>query len=93
MAENVVGIRNLKQNASKMMARVKKGESILVTDRGKPMGKIIPRSSSVLEDLIEAGLATPPTHSLSDIIEGALKTEPSDVPSSAILDELREDRL
>ncbi len=93
MGENVVGIRDLKQNASKVMARVKNGESILVTDRGRPVGKIIPPSSSALEDLIEAGLATPPTHSLSDIVEGALKTEPSDVPISAILDELREDRL
>jgi prevent-host-death family protein len=75
------------------MARVKKGESVLVTDRGRPVGRIVPLSASPLEDLIEAGLATPATTSLNDIVEAVLVAEPSKVPSSVVLDELREDRL
>jgi len=93
MEESVVGIRDLKQNASEVMARVKKGETVLVTDRGRPVGRIVPLASSPLEELVEAGLASPPTSSLGDFLEAALNAEPADIPSSHILDELREDRL
>jgi prevent-host-death family protein len=93
MEESVVGIRDLKQNASEVMARVKKGETVLVTDRGRPVGRIVPLASSPLEELLEAGLASAPTRSLEDLLEAALAAEPADIPSSVILDELREDRL
>lgn len=89
----MVGIRDLKQNASEVMARVKRGESVLVTDRGRPVGRIVPLSPSPLDELIETGLATPPTQSFDGLFDAALHAQPSEVPSSAILEELREDRL
>jgi prevent-host-death family protein len=37
-----VGSRELKNRLGRYMSRVKRGESILVTDRGKPVAKLIP---------------------------------------------------
>lgn len=37
-----VGIREAKINLSKLLKSVQKGREIIITDRGKPVGKIIP---------------------------------------------------
>jgi prevent-host-death family protein len=37
-----VGIRELKQNASSVIRRVANGESVEVTDRGRPVARIVP---------------------------------------------------
>ena len=37
-----VGIREAKINLSKLLKSVQKGGEIIITDRGKPVGKIIP---------------------------------------------------
>jgi prevent-host-death family protein len=37
-----VGIRELKQNASSVIRRVVNGESVEVTDRGRPVARILP---------------------------------------------------
>jgi prevent-host-death family protein len=93
MEENVVGIRDLKQNASEVIARVKKGESVLVTERGRPVGRIVPLSTNSLDELVEAGLATAPTVSLDELLASVPLEEPSGIPSEVILDEIRQDRL
>lgn len=36
-----VGIKEIKNNLSRYLARVKLGEEILITDRGKPVARII----------------------------------------------------
>ena len=40
-----VGIREAKINLSKLLKSVQKGGEIIITDRGKPVGKIIPVSA------------------------------------------------
>ena len=40
-----VGIREAKINLSKLLKSVQKGREIIITDRGKPVGKIIPVSA------------------------------------------------
>ena len=40
-----VGIREAKINLSKLMKSVQKGREIIITDRGKPVGKIVPLSA------------------------------------------------
>ncbi len=56
-------VSELKASASEYLLRVKAGEEVLVTDRGKPIAKIIPlRRSEVASDvhmvqLERAGLA------------------------------------
>jgi prevent-host-death family protein len=37
-----VGIRELKENASALIRRVAAGETIRVTDRGRPVARIVP---------------------------------------------------
>ncbi len=37
-----VGVREAKINLSKLLKRVTQGQEIVITDRGKPVGKIVP---------------------------------------------------
>ena len=37
-----VGVRELKQNASRVMAQVENGESFVVTVQGREVGRIVP---------------------------------------------------
>jgi len=54
-----VGIRELRQNASALIRRVIGGEDIEVTDRGRPVARIVPlRKGSVLNQMIVDGRAT-----------------------------------
>jgi prevent-host-death family protein len=61
MAElNRVGTRELKNKLSEYLRRVKNGETIIVTERGKTIGQIVPVKASIEERLlalVEAGLA------------------------------------
>jgi len=57
MAE--VGIRELKQNASKVVAQAAAGESITITDRKRPVAQMTAILSSRLESLIHQGRARP----------------------------------
>jgi prevent-host-death family protein len=52
-----IGIRELRQNASRYLRLVREGESIEVTDRGEPIAMItpIPKKESVLERLRREG--------------------------------------
>ncbi len=53
------GIRDLKAKLSAYMRRVKKGETIVITERGKPIGRIVPiglTTHDQLNALIDAGL-------------------------------------
>lgn len=42
METTVVGIRDAKINLSKLIKMVRDGNEVLLTDRGKPVGKIVP---------------------------------------------------
>ena len=37
-----IGVRELRQNASKYLARVEKGETLEITDRGRPVALLTP---------------------------------------------------
>jgi len=37
-----VGVREAKINLSKLLRRVMRGQEVIITDRGKPVGKIVP---------------------------------------------------
>ncbi len=62
VATTSVGVRDLKNGLSAYLARVKDGEEIVVTERGKPVARLVPVDSSTdrLNQLIAAGLVTPP---------------------------------
>lgn len=52
---DTVGIRELRQNASGVVARVKAGESVIISDRGRPVARMVPLSTTRYADLIEEG--------------------------------------
>lgn len=54
-----VGVRELRQDASKVLGLVKSGESVIVTEWGKPVAEIRPLHATTMQDLIDAGLVTP----------------------------------
>ncbi len=59
MSEIRVGTRELKNRLSEYLRRVKAGQTILVTERGKTIGQIVPVKPTVeerLRGMVEAGL-------------------------------------
>jgi prevent-host-death family protein len=61
------GIRALKQNASKVVARVASGEIVTITDRGRPVALLAPIPVGRLDGLVAAGRARPAKGSLVDL--------------------------
>lgn len=62
-----VGIRALKQNASAVVAEAAAGETVTITDRGRPVAQMTAIPKSRLHALIERGRARPPRRSLADL--------------------------
>ena len=61
-----VGVRELRQNLSVYLRRVKAGETLEVTERGQTVARLTPQppeSLSPLQRLIAEGRATAPTRS------------------------------
>lgn len=59
-----VGIRELKNGLSGYIDRVRRGEEVIVTDRGRPVARMssLDASSDRLNDLVAAGIVRPPAH-------------------------------
>ncbi|HOT80721.1 MAG TPA: type II toxin-antitoxin system prevent-host-death family antitoxin [Microthrixaceae bacterium] len=62
-----VGIRELKQNASAVVAEAAAGELVTITDRGRPVAQLVPIGGSRLDALIRAGRARAPRRSIADL--------------------------
>ena len=56
-----VGIRELREDLSKIVRRVERGEVVKVTDRGRPVVRMVPAhgASGPLADLVAAGKVVP----------------------------------
>jgi prevent-host-death family protein len=55
-----IGIRELRQQASRYLREVERGEMIEVTDRGRPVARLVPLpSAGALEALELSGRLTP----------------------------------
>ena len=60
MAEKKVGIRELKAQLSGYIREVKKGNTVVITERGSEVGRIIPASESLeerIQHLVRSGFA------------------------------------
>ena len=67
-AATSVGIRELRDHLSMYLDRVKAGESLTVTEHGRPIARIIgQRYSPRMMELISRGDVTPPTRPRSDL--------------------------
>ena len=58
-----VGVRELKNQLSRYLARVQEGEEVIVTERGRPVARIsaLDHSDDRLAALIASGVVRPPT--------------------------------
>jgi prevent-host-death family protein len=61
------GIRALKQNASKVVARAAGGEVVTITDRGRPVALLAPIPTDRLNTLVATGRARPAKGRLVDL--------------------------
>ena len=55
-----IGVRELRQHASRYLALVANGETIEVTDRGRPVARLIPIEADPWRRLLSRGAVTPP---------------------------------
>jgi prevent-host-death family protein len=93
-----VGVRELRQNLSIYLERIKLGETLRITERGKPVALLTPLNGEIsrLDALIAAGRARPGAGGrLEDIEPYVLPADPhrSLTPASDALAEQREERL
>jgi prevent-host-death family protein len=90
---STVGVRELRQNLSLYLERVKKGEALTVTEHGRAVATLRPLagSASILDRLVSEGRAKPPTRSHRNLPRPV--NVKLDWPVSQLLDELRADRL
>jgi prevent-host-death family protein len=59
---STVGVRELRDHLSAYLDEVKAGGELVVTERGRPVARLIPaEGGSALERLVAAGIVTPPT--------------------------------
>jgi prevent-host-death family protein len=86
-----IGVRELRQNASKYLDKVKAGETVEVTERGTLVALLVPptRDQSARNRLIAEGKLLPGSGR-----PFAFPTRvKADLDSGAVLDEMREDRF
>lgn len=88
-----VGVRELRQNLSVYLERVKEGETLTVTEHGAVVAMLTPPvTGSVLERLVADGRAVAPRGSLRDLAAPRPASMPGP-PAETIVSELRDERL
>lgn len=82
-----IGVRELRQHASRYLARVASGETLEVTDRGRPVAMLVPVRGDEWQHLLASGRVVPPTEK-DDVLDEA----PNDfgIDASGTLTTMRE---
>jgi len=87
-----VPIRELNQDTAGVLARVEAGESLVITNRGKPIARIVPAAvSDEMSDLVATGRAVPPA--LRGPFTMPKFTAPEGADATEAISRLREDRF
>lgn len=88
-----VGVRELRQNLSRYLERVKSGEALVVTERGREVARLVPSPASGYAELAARFGATVPTRRLEDIVARLeLPSSPAGT-TDALFEEARRERL
>jgi prevent-host-death family protein len=86
-----IGVRELRQRASELLRRVEAGETIEVTDRGRPVALLAPLpDGEPLDRLRAAGETTPAAGNLDDLPKPLPLPAGREAPS-VVLSRLRRD--
>jgi prevent-host-death family protein len=94
-----VGVRELRQNLSKYLRRVKDGESLTVTEHGREVARMVPLAQNEFREMLAElhGISLPPEEGkLADTIlrlesEGRLGQSAPAGTTDAFLDESRKE--
>jgi prevent-host-death family protein len=85
-----VGIRELRQRASELLRIVARGETIQITDRGRPVALLTPLPEGSPLELLRAGGDLEPATADLDDLPAPLPSRAAD-PPSVVLARLRHD--
>jgi prevent-host-death family protein len=87
-----IGVRELRQHATRYLSKVKAGETVEVTERGRLVALLVPPSpaTSARERLIASGQLIPAARPLQ--LPQRAAAAPGSPDSGAVLDDLRRDR-
>jgi prevent-host-death family protein len=70
-----VGVRELRDHLSSYLDEVRAGRELVVTERGRPVARLIPASAgSSIDALIAAGILTPPEAPMDTASFGRIRT-------------------
>jgi prevent-host-death family protein len=83
-----IGVRELRQSASRYLERVARGESLEITDRGRPVAHLVPITTEPWADMVASGQVT-----LAEDGTDITDETPGDydVDASAVLEAIRAD--
>lgn len=88
-----IGVRELRQHASRYLDRVKSGETVEVTERGQLVALLVPPDPAInaRDRLVASGRLSPASGPLR--LPRRIPARPGILDTGAVLDELRADRL
>lgn len=90
-----VGVRELRQNLSVYLDRVKEGERLEVTEHGRPVALLVPLppDDDALDRMIAEGRVIPATRDLQEVLRQypPRPAIPGERPLSEILQEMRDE--
>lgn len=82
-------VRALNQETSRILARVKRGERIDITERGSVVGRIVPVDTGPMSDLVTSGKMHPATrHGKLPVPRGPVR---HDHEAGALVRSIRDD--
>jgi prevent-host-death family protein len=97
-AAKTVGVRELRQNLSRYLERVKDGETLTVTERGQEVARLVPSGPKIHPYYLKLAEKYGATIPKGDLVETSRNLPPRDKPApagttDAILAEERRDRF
>ncbi len=88
-----IGVRELRQHASRYLRLVQDGETVEVTQRGKPVARLVPPNpaTTARERLVAAGRLRPAARAF--VLPVRMPAREGEPDSATVLSELREERV
>jgi prevent-host-death family protein len=88
-----IGIRQLRQQASRFLREVERGETIEVTDRGRPVALLVPvPTDDRIESLLASGRLAPAAGDLFELGEPLEPARGAALPSVALAEARADER-
>ena len=90
MKTTQMGLSELRTNLSHLITRVREGNTLVITDRGRPVARLVPiRDSHSIEGLIAAGELIPAQGNVMDLFAHPIP-EVGGIAPSVALKEMRD---